>query len=83
MFATMPESPPERMQIVGRMVGADRRAARVQRPFLGCFSESPGLGPPGGRALPNRLSVAASEAQDGLRDKKQRHEFQAFHGRCK
>ena len=41
------------------------------QPFIGGFAPArPEVGP----------SVATSEAQAGLRDKKQRHEIQAFHG---
>ena len=58
-----------------------RRAAREQGQFMGCLFESLGLGPPGGRA--EQPSVAISEAQESRRDKKQRDEVRACHGKGK
>ena len=43
--------PKKRIRSAG-LVGADRRAARAKGQFLDVLSESLGLGPPGGRALP-------------------------------
>ena len=48
LFSPLSES--DSRQMPGRLVGADRRAARVQGPSMDCFFESLGLGPPGGRA---------------------------------